>query len=87
MKTHIRMHFDKKLSDCNEESYIACISADDSKEGAPNHVQRAAPSQTSVISSISNNAISHIPRAALSQGSKTPHVIEDDEVEAITLPR
>lgn len=25
MRTHIRMHFDKKTNDFNEENYISCI--------------------------------------------------------------
>lgn len=29
MRTHIRMHFDKKTNDFNEESYISCILDED----------------------------------------------------------
>lgn len=32
MRTHIRMHFDKKSSDFNEEHYISCIVEDDGLE-------------------------------------------------------
>lgn len=29
MRTHIRMHFDKKTNDFNEENYISCILDED----------------------------------------------------------
>lgn len=32
MRTHIRMHFDKKTSDFNEENYISCILEEDGVE-------------------------------------------------------
>lgn len=32
MRTHIRMHFDKKTSDINEEHYMACILEDENME-------------------------------------------------------
>lgn len=32
MRTHIRMHFDKKTSDINEEHYMACILEDENIE-------------------------------------------------------
>lgn len=32
MRTHIRMHFDKKSSDFNEEHYISCILEEDGLE-------------------------------------------------------
>lgn len=35
MRTHIRMHIDKKAGDVNEESYISCILDDDSTEIPP----------------------------------------------------
>lgn len=35
MRTHIRMHFDKKTSDFNEENYISCILEEDSIEIPP----------------------------------------------------
>lgn len=40
MRTHIRMHFDKKSSDLNEEHYISCIVEDD---GSDINQQPAAP--------------------------------------------
>lgn len=76
MKTHIRMHFDKKNSDCNEESYISCILGDDNGDTASNNIQRAP--QTSVINNISNNTINPVTRSILNHGNKTPHLIDDD---------
>lgn len=35
MRTHIRMHIDKKSGDYNEENYISCILDDDSTEIPP----------------------------------------------------
>lgn len=35
MRTHIRMHVDKKSGDFNEENYISCILDDDSTEIPP----------------------------------------------------
>lgn len=32
MRTHIRMHFDKKASDFNEEHYVSCILEDEGIE-------------------------------------------------------
>lgn len=36
MRTHIRMHFDKKTGDCNEENYIISIIDEDRIEIPPN---------------------------------------------------
>lgn len=35
MRTHIRMHFDKKGGECNEENYITCIVEEDRIEIPP----------------------------------------------------
>lgn len=35
MRTHIRMHIDKKSGEYNEENYISCILDDDSTEIPP----------------------------------------------------
>lgn len=35
MRTHIRMHLDKKTGDLNEENFISCILNDDSTEIPP----------------------------------------------------
>lgn len=35
MRTHIRMHIDKKSGEVNEENYISCILDDDSTEIPP----------------------------------------------------
>lgn len=35
MRTHIRMHFDKKTGECNEENYITCIVEEDRIEIPP----------------------------------------------------
>lgn len=42
MRTHIRMHIDKKSGDVNEENYISCILDDDSTEIQPaNSISKA----------------------------------------------
>lgn len=48
MRTHIRMHFDKKTSDFNEENYITCILEEDGVEVPP----PATQIQSEPISSI-----------------------------------
>uniref|UniRef100_A0A336M583 CSON010079 protein n=1 Tax=Culicoides sonorensis TaxID=179676 RepID=A0A336M583_CULSO len=48
MRTHIRMHFDKKGGECNEENYITCIIEEDRIEIPPN-------SQSNSILSTSKN--------------------------------
>lgn len=35
MRTHIRMHLDKKTGEVNEENFISCILDDDSTEIPP----------------------------------------------------
>lgn len=85
MKTHIRMHFDKKNADCNEENYISCILGDDNTDQTSNHHIQRTSAQTSVINTISNNMIT---KSILNQGNKTPHLIDDDTPsDATTLPR
>lgn len=34
MRTHIRMHFDKKTNDFNEENYISCTLDDENAEAS-----------------------------------------------------
>lgn len=49
MRTHIRMHFDKKSTEFNEENYISCILEDDNNELSPSSAAQAmaAPSNNS----------------------------------------
>lgn len=42
MRTHIRMHFDKKTSEFNEENFITCILEEDGIEIPPAGAQNAA---------------------------------------------
>lgn len=44
MRTHIRMHFDKKSTDFNEEHYISCILEEDVLEIPP--VAQLAPTES-----------------------------------------
>jgi hypothetical protein len=44
MRTHIRMHIDKKSGDYNEENYISCILDDDSTEIPPAAAAGKTPS-------------------------------------------
>lgn len=48
MRTHIRMHLDKKSGDFNEENYISCILDDDSTEIPPAAANKATPSPETV---------------------------------------
>ncbi|KAL7045608.1 hypothetical protein ACKWTF_002273 [Chironomus riparius] len=45
MRTHIRMHIDKKSGDVNEENYISCILDDDSTEIPPSIVNKVPSTQ------------------------------------------
>lgn len=45
MRTHIRMHFDKKTNDFNEENYITCILEEDGIEIPPAAAVAAAAAQ------------------------------------------
>lgn len=45
MRTHIRMHFDKKSSDFNEEHYISCILEEDGLE-IPSPAATVIPQQS-----------------------------------------
>lgn len=45
MRTHIRMHFDKKSSDFNEEHYISCILEEDGLE-IPSPAATVVPQQS-----------------------------------------
>lgn len=56
MRTHIRMHFDKKTNDFNEENYISCTLDEESTDA-----------QTPIIS-LSNQALSpENPAAVVAQ--------------------
>lgn len=54
MRTHIRMHIDKKSGDVNEENYISCILDDDSTEIPP-----AAAMKTPSPEQLKLNVIKH----------------------------
>lgn len=47
MRTHIRMHIDRKAGDVNEENYISCILDDDSTEIPPAAAVNKNPSPIS----------------------------------------
>lgn len=47
MRTHIRMHIDKKSGDVNEENYISCILDDDSTEIPPANISKVPSPQES----------------------------------------
>ncbi|XP_055301401.1 zinc finger protein ush isoform X2 [Sitodiplosis mosellana] len=68
MRTHIRMHFDKKTNDFNEESYISCTLDEENSEA---HAQTATLS-----SSVSTNQASspeYAQSAAPSTAAQTHH--------------
>lgn len=51
MRTHIRMHFDKKTNDFNEENYISCTLDDENTEAT---VATAAPTTPLPLPTVSN---------------------------------
>lgn len=60
MRTHIRMHFDKKGGECNEENYITCIVEEDIIEIPPhNAVSLVMPGTPSPIPAVSPNTNSN----------------------------
>ncbi|CAM6031307.1 unnamed protein product, partial [Sphagnum compactum] len=61
MRTHIRMHFDKKGGECNEENYITCIVEEDLIEIPPNTtiVPCKASPGTTISPGINQNQIYH----------------------------
>jgi hypothetical protein len=67
MRTHIRMHIDRKTSDVNEENYISCILDDDSTEIPPLGASKI-PSPH-IISDI-NNAV--LKRSKLTPEAEAP---------------
>lgn len=66
MRTHIRMHFDKKSSDFNEENYISWILDEDGMELTPAQV---AP-RPSVVAT--TNSTSTVTAATNSQNAQSP---------------
>ncbi|XP_063700353.1 zinc finger protein ush isoform X1 [Culicoides brevitarsis] len=50
MRTHIRMHFDKKGGDCNEENFITCIIEEDRIEIPPSVSKNTTPSPAPSVS-------------------------------------
>lgn len=46
MRTHIRMHLDKKSGEFNEENYISCILDDDSTEIPPASAHKTPSPET-----------------------------------------
>lgn len=51
MRTHIRMHFDKKTNDFNEESYISCTLDEENNEA---HAQAATLSSSALTNQSSS---------------------------------
>lgn len=56
MRTHIRMHFDKKSSDFNEEHYISCILEEDGMELPPPTATPAAAAAAAATSTVAATA-------------------------------
>lgn len=65
MRTHIRMHIDKKAGDVNEESYISCILDDNSTEIPPVNPNKT-PSPTDSNEVNKNNSIVRLINTAKS---------------------
>lgn len=66
MRTHIRMHFDKKSSDFNEENYISWILDEDGMELTPAQVAPrptvvATANSTSTVTAAANSLNAHSP--------------------------
>lgn len=61
MRTHIRMHFDKKTSDFNEENYISCEIEEDNGDIV----------QTSTASIVSASVLAANAQIALKENSQS----------------
>lgn len=57
MRTHIRMHMDKKSGDVNEENYISCILDDDSTEIPPATTNKILSPAHVIENVINNNSV------------------------------
>lgn len=82
MRTHIRMHIDKKSGEFNEENYISCILDDDNTEippaaaaktPSPENLEQQKP--TNVIIKPSRLSKSPIEDASPRNGSSGEHMI------------
>jgi hypothetical protein len=73
MRTHIRMHLDKKSGEFNEENYISCILDDDSTEIPPASAHKTPSPET--IERNSTNKSSHSPITNGSSIDSTSNVV------------
>lgn len=82
MRTHIRMHIDKKSGDINEENYISCILDDDSTEIPPAAAGKT-PSpeiyETSKINVIKHGKMVKSPCDISSQNGSDPSVNDESK--------
>lgn len=60
MRTHIRMHFDKKSTDFNEEKYISCVLEDDNTDISTLSATQAAINNQNSSTSQSDVSVSQL---------------------------
>lgn len=65
MRTHIRMHLDKKSGEFNEENYISCILDDDSTEIPPAAASKTTPSPETVDKTTAKSPVTNGSAPAL----------------------
>lgn len=78
MRTHIRMHVDKKSGDINEENYISCILDDDSTEIPP---AAAAKTPSPEIREQAHGKINVIKHSKLARSPVNDVVMQNGSVE------
>uniref|UniRef100_A0A182JKP9 Zinc finger protein ush n=1 Tax=Anopheles atroparvus TaxID=41427 RepID=A0A182JKP9_ANOAO len=68
MRTHIRMHFDKKTNEFNEENYITCILEEDGIEIPPAGAQNAAAMAAAAAAMASQKFLGQEPHTVAHDG-------------------
>lgn len=78
MRTHIRMHFDKKTNDFNEENYITCILEEDGIEIPPAAAVASAAAAAAAVAAttaqLMNQAVAAAQAASHQQLPPIRHV-------------
>ncbi|XP_058826494.1 zinc finger protein ush isoform X2 [Topomyia yanbarensis] len=72
MRTHIRMHFDKKSNDFNEENYITCILEENGIEIPPAAAVASATAAAAAAAQLMNQAAAAAQAASQSQQPPLP---------------
>ncbi|XP_037976949.2 zinc finger protein ush isoform X2 [Plutella xylostella] len=81
MRTHIRMHFNKKPADLQEETYIACVVEDDSREATS-----PSPAAGERVHRCSSCAYTSTYRGNVVRHARLVHATEEPEEETSPTP-